>query len=77
MSTRFTISRSIRVLPTRSPMPRIVPCTRGARLERGKTVDRPHVTVAVPVPVDADMAAHSAMISLENATTARAPAGVA
>ena len=30
MSTRFTISRSIGVLPTRSPMPSIVPCTRVA-----------------------------------------------
>ena len=34
MSTRLTISRSIGVLPTRSPMPSIVPCTRLAPASR-------------------------------------------
>ena len=54
MSTRLTISRSIGVLPTRSPMPSIGAVdARRAGLERGEAVDRAHVAIAMPVPVDA------------------------
>ena len=70
---------SIGVLPTRSPMPRMVPCTRvGARFERRQAVDRAHVAIAMAVPVDADCRRRmSSTICFANVTTARAPAGVA
>ena len=50
---------------------------RGARFERREAVDRPHVAIAVAVPVDADAAAHLVDDLSREVTTARAPAGVA
>ena len=79
ISTRFTSSVSIGVLPTRSPMPIAAPCSaRRAGLERRQRVDDGEVAVAVAVPVDADAAAALARRPRPtNRATAAAPAGVA
>ena len=58
ITTRLTSSRSIGVLPTRSPMPSAARVdARRAGLERRDAVDDREVAIAVAVPVDADVGA--------------------